>query len=394
MKNIWLFLFAVLSFTSVYATWVECPFGLTNDPAPGNCGLYVDTNTDNLCDLSQTWSTAIWTHEWEWYIDACDAWLASWEISSTELKKMTLSQVAWYYNIEATVLMQAIENKVNWKLSLDQSMQDIHDTYSLPMREVKAIVQQVMAWDQNLQDVSIRFNFFGYIKDMYVILVLWWILFMVLYYFFDKLAKQKKRIILSFESNIILLFVPLSSLLRYFLSADPLFLWSRWWYAALWLLWILLISRPLFNILVKKNSKILWLRTFLWFIVWHRKPLGIIMFWVAWMHSFIYLLLRFKLWFFWSNALTWMWASGIVWLITTFVAYITSNKPAKCFLWWRRKKVQMLVYITMIASVLHVVFINFTRWMIMAWFTLVWMILWLWAKKLMNWDISKQKKKC
>jgi len=31
----------------------DCPFGLTDDPAPGQCGRYVDSNGDNICDRSQ-----------------------------------------------------------------------------------------------------------------------------------------------------------------------------------------------------------------------------------------------------------------------------------------------------------------------------------------------------
>jgi len=31
-----------------------CPFGLLNDPYPGQCHLYVDTDGDGICDLSQT----------------------------------------------------------------------------------------------------------------------------------------------------------------------------------------------------------------------------------------------------------------------------------------------------------------------------------------------------
>jgi hypothetical protein len=31
----------------------NCPFGLTDDPAPGQCGRYVDGNGDSICDLSQ-----------------------------------------------------------------------------------------------------------------------------------------------------------------------------------------------------------------------------------------------------------------------------------------------------------------------------------------------------
>jgi hypothetical protein len=33
--------------------WENCPKGLVNDPYPGACGRYVDTNGDDICDLSQ-----------------------------------------------------------------------------------------------------------------------------------------------------------------------------------------------------------------------------------------------------------------------------------------------------------------------------------------------------
>ncbi len=33
--------------------WDNCPKGLVNDPYPGACGRYVDTNGDDICDLSQ-----------------------------------------------------------------------------------------------------------------------------------------------------------------------------------------------------------------------------------------------------------------------------------------------------------------------------------------------------
>jgi len=36
----------------------SCPKGLTNDPFPGRCGLYVDENQDQICDLSQTTTIA------------------------------------------------------------------------------------------------------------------------------------------------------------------------------------------------------------------------------------------------------------------------------------------------------------------------------------------------
>lgn len=32
---------------------MECPKGFENDPAPGACGLYTDTNDNNICDYSE-----------------------------------------------------------------------------------------------------------------------------------------------------------------------------------------------------------------------------------------------------------------------------------------------------------------------------------------------------
>ena len=35
-----------------------CPYGLVNDPYPGQCPRYIDANGDGICDLSQTASTS------------------------------------------------------------------------------------------------------------------------------------------------------------------------------------------------------------------------------------------------------------------------------------------------------------------------------------------------
>jgi hypothetical protein len=36
----------------------DCPFGYRQDPYPGKCWRYVDTNNDGICDLSQSLSTS------------------------------------------------------------------------------------------------------------------------------------------------------------------------------------------------------------------------------------------------------------------------------------------------------------------------------------------------
>ncbi len=35
------------------SAWDDCPRGLVNDPYPGECSRYTDTNNDGICDHSQ-----------------------------------------------------------------------------------------------------------------------------------------------------------------------------------------------------------------------------------------------------------------------------------------------------------------------------------------------------
>jgi hypothetical protein len=39
--------------SSVALAWNDCPFGLVDDPFPGLCSRYVDTDGDGICDRSQ-----------------------------------------------------------------------------------------------------------------------------------------------------------------------------------------------------------------------------------------------------------------------------------------------------------------------------------------------------
>jgi hypothetical protein len=44
----------LLALPSGALAWNNCPKGLVNDPYPGECRRYVDTNGDDICDLSQS----------------------------------------------------------------------------------------------------------------------------------------------------------------------------------------------------------------------------------------------------------------------------------------------------------------------------------------------------
>lgn len=39
--------------------WLDCPYRKINDPYPGSCELYLDTNQDLICDHSQSASQTI-----------------------------------------------------------------------------------------------------------------------------------------------------------------------------------------------------------------------------------------------------------------------------------------------------------------------------------------------
>ena len=48
-----IFLILTMLNISTAVAWDNCPFGETNDTYPGNCGRYIDTDNDGICDLSQ-----------------------------------------------------------------------------------------------------------------------------------------------------------------------------------------------------------------------------------------------------------------------------------------------------------------------------------------------------
>jgi hypothetical protein len=57
MKKTPLFILIILIatiFVQNALAWDECPFGIEDDPQPGLCSRYVDTNGDGICDHSQS----------------------------------------------------------------------------------------------------------------------------------------------------------------------------------------------------------------------------------------------------------------------------------------------------------------------------------------------------
>lgn len=43
----------VLTFAKPALAWLDCPYGRINDPYPGQCELYINTNKNDICDRSE-----------------------------------------------------------------------------------------------------------------------------------------------------------------------------------------------------------------------------------------------------------------------------------------------------------------------------------------------------
>ncbi len=98
---------------------LDCPIGLINDTAPGSCGLYIDKNVDSLCDLSQS------------LIDSCDINISASDLTSTQIKSMTVEQVAEYYKIEGDQFAKEISAVAGISVKKSSSFQYLHDNYAV-----------------------------------------------------------------------------------------------------------------------------------------------------------------------------------------------------------------------------------------------------------------------
>jgi len=128
MKRLILLLFFILFIPNIVYASEDCPLGLINDTAPGSCVLYVDKNTDNLCDLSQPGLP-----------DACDQNITAGDLDSTAIKSMTVKQVAEYYGINEDDFAEKISELAGIKVKTTDSFQILHDNYGVRPVNVREV---------------------------------------------------------------------------------------------------------------------------------------------------------------------------------------------------------------------------------------------------------------
>jgi len=138
MKKITYILLTIILLSTVFAQYDDCPFGEVNEPYPGTCGRYTDTDTNDLCDHSEPVPTtntkdttqavqpiAITAQQMD-QVDTHDI------ITGKELKTKTVQEVATLYQIDSHVYAHALREKYpNADIHHDTQFQLLHDNYGL-----------------------------------------------------------------------------------------------------------------------------------------------------------------------------------------------------------------------------------------------------------------------
>jgi len=348
----------------------ECPFGVENDPYPGQCWLYTDQNNNEICDL---WENNIsgseaGSEEWE-SSHECDEEVGEWELAGSVLKTMTLQQVADYYKVDFLELQEKISKDLNQNIVWVSSVQALHDDYWLRMEKLKELVGEITI-DKNTE--SNKNSFFVSVYDYLDSLRLVYFLFIFLFFLLAKLLYSKKQswttVFINFLCYIAvpLYIVEESVRIGYFgWTGWPVFDFGKeMWYWAIRLLFFILLVKPISVLFI--NSKNIVVKHINWiscFAMKRRKQFGILVFWLALSHFLVYFA-------FWLTKDVWLFSffqkkAFVLWLISfiaLFIGFITSNNFSIKLLHKNWKLVQKTAYIALFLAVLHIVILAPEKW--------------------------------
>ncbi|WP_423792148.1 hypothetical protein ACPB8Q_05325 [Methanocaldococcus indicus] len=136
----------ILMLTNIAFAWNDCPFGRVNCTYPGECGRYIDTNNNGICDHSEPAPT---TNEQSnnnnidsqtnTEIEITDELINEYvNIPGKELKKYTIKEICEKYNINP----EDLEKKLKINVPLDTTIEEIKERYGISPSVVKrAIVE-------------------------------------------------------------------------------------------------------------------------------------------------------------------------------------------------------------------------------------------------------------
>ena len=120
-----LFVLFFCFFITTGLSWNDCPYGMVNDTYPGECGKYIDTNNNGICDHSEPApnnSVSDQTEEIEI------------PISGRELKQMTIKQICEFLKFnekQCNEFLFKLKNHYNAEdINKETTIQYLHDKYN------------------------------------------------------------------------------------------------------------------------------------------------------------------------------------------------------------------------------------------------------------------------
>ena len=110
--------FALILMLNLSFAWDDCPYGRVNCTYPGECGRYVDTNNNNICDHSEpapefsvdlSTNNTVNANNIQLTEELIDEYV---DISGKELKSYTIKEICDKYNINPNCLKEKLKINV------------------------------------------------------------------------------------------------------------------------------------------------------------------------------------------------------------------------------------------------------------------------------------------
>ncbi len=161
-----------------------------------------------------------------------------------------------------------------------------------------------------------------------------------------------------------------------YMQLDLWFLFDAWisiWYLCLWLFFIIMFVKPI-SVLIEWPKNVL--RNFSIFVMQFRRPLWILVFWLAFAHTLVYVLYVIA-----NNIviseffIPWALIAWIIWIVALLIGFLTSNDFSIRLLKKHWKPIQMLAYPALLWSIVHIIFIAPDRGYALLWLFVVYCVL-------------------
>ncbi len=309
-------------------------------------------------------------------------------ISGKEMKQMTIWQIAEFYWKNQNDFAMEMSNLINIRVTPETQFTILHDTYWLESKMIKDLINnkiknqvqvkietQIQEEHENHNGIKMYLQAVEFGQFLFFVIIL-----LIIYLIHQKYPLTKLIEIVSYYIlPIIALWLTINVWMIEQTWQDVFGFGREIWYLCLWLLFIILIAKPI-TVLTKPKKKtkksLFSVHQRLSFIILQRRPLWILVFWLWFFHFLVYMLFRLNIWvsvfnFIWEYFII----TGLIWLVALLIWFITSNNKSIFYFKKYRKPIQMTAYIALLFSVIHIILIKTDTAFVLVPATIIYVIL-------------------